>query len=139
MDKINFQNLPSTETPINADNLNQVQNNVESEIALITDFKILQNKNGMTVYKYGKLIIGVICFNPIGAVSAYTAIATIDNELKNKITLLNSEFPVAYRLSNATGAGGALAYFQGNEVLFPDEVQETVYNINGFFLGIYNG
>ena len=32
MDKINFQNLPSTETPINADNLNLLQDNIEDAI-----------------------------------------------------------------------------------------------------------
>ena len=32
MDKINFQNLPSTEIPIDADNLNKIQDNVESSI-----------------------------------------------------------------------------------------------------------
>ena len=30
MDKINFQDLPSTETPINSTNLNQIQDNVDS-------------------------------------------------------------------------------------------------------------
>lgn len=37
MDKINFQNLPGTETPINADNLNKLQDNVESAINEIDD------------------------------------------------------------------------------------------------------
>lgn len=32
MDKINFENLPSTNTPINADNLNQLQTNIENAI-----------------------------------------------------------------------------------------------------------
>lgn len=32
MQKINFQNLPNTTTPVNATNLNQLQTNVESEI-----------------------------------------------------------------------------------------------------------
>ena len=33
MDKINFQNLPDTTTPVNATNLNQLQINVENGIA----------------------------------------------------------------------------------------------------------
>lgn len=32
MEKINFENLPSTNTPINATNLNQLQTNVENAI-----------------------------------------------------------------------------------------------------------
>lgn len=32
MEKINFENLPSTNTPINADNLNLLQNNIENAI-----------------------------------------------------------------------------------------------------------
>lgn len=34
MKKINFENLPSNNTPISADNLNQLQANVEEEINL---------------------------------------------------------------------------------------------------------
>ena len=34
MNKINFENLPSNNTPISADNLNQLQANVEEEINL---------------------------------------------------------------------------------------------------------
>lgn len=37
MDKINFQNLPSTETPINADNLNKLQDNVENAINVLNN------------------------------------------------------------------------------------------------------
>lgn len=32
MDKINFQNLPNTTTPVNATNLNQLQTNVENTL-----------------------------------------------------------------------------------------------------------
>lgn len=32
MDKINFKSLPNKTTPINAENLNQMQNNIESYI-----------------------------------------------------------------------------------------------------------
>lgn len=37
MDKINFQNLPNTTTPVNATNLNQLQTNVENEFDGILD------------------------------------------------------------------------------------------------------
>lgn len=32
MDKINFQNLPNTTTPVNATNLNQLQDNIENTL-----------------------------------------------------------------------------------------------------------
>lgn len=32
MEKINFKNLPDTSTPINAENLNQIQNNMENAV-----------------------------------------------------------------------------------------------------------
>ena len=35
MEKINFKDLPSTETPINAENLNQMQDNIEDAIGEI--------------------------------------------------------------------------------------------------------
>lgn len=41
MQKINFQNLPSTETPLNATNLNQLQQNVENEF---NNTKIIKRK-----------------------------------------------------------------------------------------------
>ena len=37
MNKVIFEDLPSTNTPINASNLNLVQNNIENEINGITD------------------------------------------------------------------------------------------------------
>lgn len=38
MQKINFQNLPSTSTPINATNLNALQTNVENAINLVSTY-----------------------------------------------------------------------------------------------------
>ena len=38
MEKIIFENLPSTNTPINASNLNQLQTNVENEFNKITNY-----------------------------------------------------------------------------------------------------
>ena len=35
MQKINFQNLPSTSTPLNATNLNQMQDNIENAIDIV--------------------------------------------------------------------------------------------------------
>lgn len=49
MQKINFQDLPSTETPIKATNLNLLQTNVENAINLKADSTTLTNYiNGTT-------------------------------------------------------------------------------------------
>lgn len=47
MNKINFENLPSTNTPISAENLNLMQDNIESEI--IEQEQILDEKIEGTV------------------------------------------------------------------------------------------
>lgn len=39
MDKINFENLPSTNTPISAENLNQLQENIEN--AILTTMQLM--------------------------------------------------------------------------------------------------
>ena len=43
MQKINFQDLPSTTTPLNANNLNQLQTNVENEFA--KNIKLIYTKD----------------------------------------------------------------------------------------------
>lgn len=48
MQKINFQNLPNTTTPINATNLNQLQTNVETDIDN-TNLKLIHGIKGSNV------------------------------------------------------------------------------------------
>lgn len=55
MEKINFENLPSTNTPINATNLNQLQTNVENAINGVVESG--SNSNGSWVkFEDGTLI-----------------------------------------------------------------------------------
>lgn len=55
MEKIIFEDLPSTNTPINANNLNQLQNNIENEINGIIESG--NNANGRWIkYADGTLI-----------------------------------------------------------------------------------
>ena len=51
MTKITFENLPSTNTPLNATNLNQLQTNVENAI---NEFTESVDTNGWIVLDYGK-------------------------------------------------------------------------------------
>ena len=55
MEKINFENLPSTNTPINATNLNQLQTNVENAINGVVESG--SNDNGSWIkYEDGTMI-----------------------------------------------------------------------------------
>jgi len=49
MEKINFENLPSTNTPINGSNLNQLQDNIEA--ALLNIYTINTNINFEDTYQ----------------------------------------------------------------------------------------
>lgn len=56
MQKINFQNLPNTTTPVNATNLNQLQTNVENAIPTkvsdLTNDSGFINKNDSSLFQY---------------------------------------------------------------------------------------
>lgn len=56
MQKINFQDLPNTTTPISASNLNQVQTNVENAIDELNTPTITTSGN-ITYIKYGNIVI----------------------------------------------------------------------------------
>lgn len=64
MQKINFQNLPSTTTPVNATNLNQLQTNVENEfnvgswtnLTLLNDFITYTGQNTPQYRRIGKCV-----------------------------------------------------------------------------------
>lgn len=48
MNKINFQNLPSTATPLNAENLNQMQSNIENAINSLKPTELFYSSSGET-------------------------------------------------------------------------------------------
>ena len=64
MQKINFQNLPSTTTPVNATNLNQLQTNVENEfnvgswtnLTLLNNFIAYTGQNTPQYRRIGKCV-----------------------------------------------------------------------------------
>lgn len=96
MEKINFENLPSTNTPINANNLNQLQNNVEEAIDLV---------------------------HPIGAVLITNANTNPSSKLGGTWKLINKEFSSTknsdtgsgnYFNKNTTNVGDYGLYFVRN-------------------------
>ena len=61
MEKINFQDYPSTDTPINSTNLNTLQNNVENEINKISSYSTTETIVGKWINNksiYRKVITG---------------------------------------------------------------------------------
>ena len=80
MDKINFQNLPNTTTPVNAYNLNKIQENAENAINEV------DNK---TVYSTSETIVGEWLGKPL-----YRKVININN-LPN-----NTYKAVAHNISN---------------------------------------
>jgi len=75
MQKINFQNLPNTTTPVSATNLNQLQTNVENGINGVIDSG--SNANGYYVkYQDGTLICSIIVPKTefLQTTSTYTAV-----------------------------------------------------------------
>lgn len=85
MNKINFENLPSTNTPLNANNLNQLQTNVENAI------------NDQTEYKYIKATISSAQSISTGSV---VNLDTLDGDTTNgAITLSNKGFVIGSGIS----------------------------------------
>lgn len=56
MEKINFESLPSTNTPINAENLNKIQDNVEKAIPEIVDNLTTDDATKVLSAKQGKAL-----------------------------------------------------------------------------------
>ena len=110
MQKINFQNLPSTSTPLNATNLNQMQDNIENAIPEVVDslssnsttkapsvHAVNEKINTLTTYSTTETIVGTWidgkpiyrkCFKKTGTLSNITTdIANIDDVIKMQVLI----------------------------------------------------
>ena len=76
MQKINFQNLPSTNTPLNETNLNQLQTNVETAINETKPSLAINNVDLNDYTDFGIKYFGTGCTN---APSNYIYVQTITN------------------------------------------------------------
>ena len=79
MEKINFENLPSTNTPINASNLNQLQTNVENAIEEKQTYSTTEQRIGTWIN--GKPLYRKVFYSTakIEAVAEYKPNTTIAN------------------------------------------------------------
>ena len=94
MEKIIFEDLPSTKTPLNAENLNQIQNNIENAIIEVDDkVKEINNKN---IYSTEEIKTNKIWIDdkPIYKITIERSISTGSSQLK--ISNLNIETLVDY-------------------------------------------
>lgn len=88
MTKIQFEDLPSENTPVNASNLNQMQTNIETalnnairdlkieNISLVQDFLFRDNGNGQLYYELAGLYLTNLTKKEIGYTTSSSATAT---------------------------------------------------------------
>lgn len=99
MTKITFENLPSTNTPLNASNLNQLQTNVENAIDSVENELIEK-----TDYKYIKATISAV--QTISSDSLVN-LNTLDGDTTDgAITLSNGTFVIGSGISMIEVSGG---------------------------------
>lgn len=91
MEKINFENLPSTNTPINAENLNLMQDNVENAINSIGIVESGSNDNG----KWIKYADGTMIITQEYVVATATTSVTMGS-LKRIGIKIPPDFPIAF-------------------------------------------
>lgn len=103
MNKINWENLPSTATPINAENLNAMQDNIEEAIEelIISEDKTISVSAVANQYKYAEKSITV----PAGYKLLSASIIDngyISQEIASIISLTNSRVVVNVYGANTT-------------------------------------
>lgn len=128
MDKINFQNLPNTTTPVNATNLNQLQTNVENAINAITTVttESITPASGVTMSTYsylrknGKVVDFYYQFNGI-AISAdtVTTVGTLPEGFRpNKSFVCDAKFNYGYSSSGGTQYAALINIKNNGEIQF---------------------
>lgn len=107
MQKINFQNLPSTTTPVNASNLNTMQSNIESDInsrASRITFSISSNSSK------------TLTFPDSGMATLFTGKGTLGEA--NNCTLIftyGAGGTARYKTKNLENGAGHITFTIGNE------------------------
>lgn len=115
MDKINFENKPSTNTPINATNLNLVQTNVENE------FTVVRGEIDTQKVKYTDIYFTLIP-NVANALGIGTNSKVIDLSSLNATELLDVSF-------NQT-SGNAVFVLKSN-LSNPSSIEVYGYRLSG--------
>ena len=111
MNKINFQNLPSTATPLNAENLNQMQSNIENAINNILQSGTTNNVNYIkyidgTLIQYGKVTLQSYTRRSSGGLTYWSQGTTITLP----VSFLNVNYSVTTNVSSANMNNFAQSY-----------------------------
>ncbi len=131
MQKINFQNLPNTTTPVNATNLNQMQTNIENEFTGTSWLGTGMN-NSFTYYKKrsGWCIVKFTCFGSATLSSTELTLGTLPVGYRPSDTIyfmfngISGDVSTFYGRVNTSGdivvgtGSGSTTYFAGS-VVFP--------------------
>lgn len=130
MQKINFQNLPSTTTPINATNLNAIQANVENAINLVSNYLSSETVvgtwiNGNNIYRQTQQISksssGLITLLSIPSLDVIVNICTY---------LKRDDLSGVYKNINnwgQTSGDYGTAFVEGNDIKFDSPYTGTLY------------
>lgn len=115
MQKVNFENKPSTNTPINATNLNQVQTNVENE------FTVVRGEIDTQKVKYTDIYFTLVP-STANAKGIGTGTITIDLSSLNATELIDVSFNYA--------SGNAVFVLKSN-LSNPSSIEVYGYRLSG--------
>ena len=129
MQKINFQNLPSTTTPINATNLNAIQTNAETAINNVAgDLSTLSTS--VSNYVDGT--------TPMGNIKSSSITTTGDATIGGIINAKGSTIPYAYTFMNSRVTLSNISAWSETTVPFSNFGMETshsdLFEKNGNFI-----
>lgn len=141
MNKINFENLPSTNTPINAENLNAMQNNIENAINNILQSGTTNNVNYIkyidgTLIQYGKVTLQSYTGRSSGGLTYWSQATTITLP----VSFLNVNYSVTTNvnlanMNNFAQSYGAIEGVNQVKISFVSTADEDNRNIDFICIG----
>ena len=141
MNKINFENLPSTNTPLNAENLNAMQNNIENAINNILQSGTTNNVNYIkyidgTLIQYGKVTLQSYTGRSSGGLTYWSQATTITLP----VSFLNVNYSVTTNvnlanMNNFAQSYGAIEGVNQVKISFVSTADEDNRNIDFICIG----
>ena len=141
MNKINFKNLPSTNTPLNAENLNAMQNNIENAINNILQSGTTNNVNYIkyidgTLIQYGKVTLQSYTGRSSGGLTYWSQATTITLP----VSFLNVNYSVTTNvnlanMNNFAQSYGAIEGVNQVKISFVSTADEDNRNIDFICIG----
>lgn len=132
MEKINFKNLPDKTTPLNAQNLNKIQENVENEINRMKPKILWQNPNPTVTFNEQDIILNS---------DDYDMLLVIYKEYKGQIFMM-SNFTVKglnVKLIDASDYGASGNYYIATYLRRIVRNSDTSFHVNSCFVHYNSG